>query len=98
MKDEGHMTKTTTVTAELNQRTKDRLAAVAKRERRTPAQMAAALLEESLEADEEFVTAVTDALAVPASERRYVSEQDMDAWLASWGTPDEQAPPVPTRM
>ena len=90
---EEHMSKTAVDELPLSRKTRRQLAAAAKSVGRTKEEIAAALLEATLEADAQEAKLTEQAIAEADAGGPFATNEEVQAWLKSWGTDDELPAP-----
>lgn len=90
------MTKSTTITGKVSQQVKERLKAICEERQRDEAEVVASFVEASIEAYERKASIVKARLAKADAGGPFVADDDMDAWLLSWGTDNELPEPEAT--
>lgn len=83
----------TTISLELSRKAADRLDDLARTTNRSPAELAAEAIDAYLDVNAWQVAAIAAAVAEADAGGPFVAHEDMDRWLASWGTDDELDPP-----
>jgi len=90
------MTKSATITGKVSQQVKERLKAIAEEKNRDETELVASFIEASVEAYDRKAEIVKARLAKADAGGPFVDDEDVDAWLRSWGTDDELPEPKAT--
>lgn len=90
------MSKTATITGKVSQQVKERLKAIAEQKNRDETEVVASFIEASVEAYERKAEIVNARLAKADAGGPFIADEDMDAWLLSWGTENELPEPKAT--
>jgi predicted transcriptional regulator len=90
------MSATTTIRISLPEKLAERLDEVARRTERDREAVAADAIEAFLEEDSWHAEAIAEAIAEADSGGLFVPHEQVDRWLAGWGTDEETAAPEPT--
>lgn len=85
-----------TLSLHLSDDTKKRLDQLSQTTNRSPTSITSEALEAYLNQQEWQIEAIDDAIRL-AEDGEFVSHEAMSAWLASWGTTEETAPPEPSK-
>lgn len=87
------MAESTTISVRISAETKARLARLAESTKRSQAFLAAEAIDAYVDLNEWQVAAIRQAVAEADAGGPFVRDEDMAAWLLSWGTDDELPPP-----
>jgi RHH-type transcriptional regulator, rel operon repressor / antitoxin RelB len=83
---------TTTLTVRVDRRTRDRLQKLARATARSRSFLAAEAIRAFVDRNEWQIEAIKQGIA-DADAGRVVDHERVEAWLESWGSPDESEPP-----
>ncbi len=90
------MSATTTIRISLSEELAERLDEVARRTERDREAVVADAIETFLEEEDWHAGAIASAIAEADSGGLFVPHEEIDKWLAGWGTDEETAAPEPT--
>ena len=90
------MGETTTISIEVSSATAERLETLARTTNRSPTALARQALDQFLEVEDWHEQAIEAALAELDAGGPLIAHEDMERWLASWGTENELDPPEET--
>jgi len=90
------MDETTTISIEVSRATAERLEALASSTNRSATALARQALDQFLEVEDWHEKAIEAALAELDAGGPLIAHEDMERWLASWGTENELDPPEET--
>ena len=90
------MSATTTIEISLPAQLAERLDDLARRTERRPEDVAAEALTAFLDDDAWQVEAIAAAIATADAGGPFVAHEEVERWLASWGTENEGVAPEPT--
>lgn len=90
------MTKTM-ISARVEEKLNDDLDALAVSTQRSKAFLITEALEDYVQRKSWLVKRIDEAVRIADESDEYVSDEDMRAWLLSWGKPDELPPPTPRK-
>ncbi|NJM30984.1 MAG: hypothetical protein HC855_13585 [Rhizobiales bacterium] len=83
----------TMVSVKVSESVRDKIDTLAVLTKRDPADVMDRTLEEFVDEKVRLYRAIDEAVKEADEDGSYVSEKDMEAWLLSWGTPNELPPP-----
>ncbi len=83
----------TMISARIPEKLGEELEALATATRRSKAYLVSEALEQYVERQTRLYRAIDEAIKESDQNGQYVSEEDMKAWLLSWGSKDELPPP-----
>jgi predicted transcriptional regulator len=87
------MAESATISVRISAETKARLARLAESTKRSQAFLAAEAIDAFVELNEWQVAAIRRAVEEADAGGPFAADEDVSAWLLSWGTDDERPPP-----
>lgn len=90
------MGETRTIAIEVSEATAERLDEIARTTEQTTADLARQALDQFLDYEAWKRQAIAEALAEVEAGGPLIAHEDMERWLASWGSDSELDPPEPT--
>jgi predicted transcriptional regulator len=87
----------TMISARIPEKLGNEIEALAEATRRSKAFLITEALEDYVRRQAWHVKRIDEAVRAADESDEYVSEEDMFAWLKSWGKPDELPPPTPRK-
>ncbi len=89
------MAESTTISVRISAETKDRLAQLAESTKRSQAFLAAEAIDQFVDLNEWQVAAIRQAVEEADAGGPFAADEEVSAWLLSWGTDDERPAPKP---